>query len=342
MEQTLLIIIGVLAALLVFVILFIFLDLRPKIRKQEQLNRDIQQRNKAAEEELQLKVKYINEVSGQIDVRNTELKGINNQIKDLEARRQASEEQLIKSQQNAEEAANKYYDKCLMVAKTNFAEKEKELTRLFQESSKDFNNAYLEVLKDSATEYDNQMEVKKAAIQELNNTLAEYQSKVSAAVAANKRAEEKKIKTDYYRLQLSQEDIEEIKKLREILPYLRQKEPLNKVIYKVYYEKPYTDLVGRVVGSGIHTGIYKITNITNGMCYIGQATDIAERFKQHIRRGVGADAPGRNKLYPAMLTFGVENFTFEVIEECAGKDLNGREQFWQDYFKAKEFGYSIR
>jgi hypothetical protein len=43
-----------------------------------------------------------------------------------------------------------------------------------------------------------------------------------------------------------------------------------------------------------------------------------------------------------MLAFGVENFTFEVIEECAGKDLNGREQFWQDYFKAKEFGYSIR
>jgi hypothetical protein len=51
-----------------------------------------------------------------------------------------------------------------MVAKTNFTEKEKELAKQFQESSKDYNNAYLEVLKDSATEYDNQMEVKKAAI----------------------------------------------------------------------------------------------------------------------------------------------------------------------------------
>jgi hypothetical protein len=29
---------------------------------------------------------------------------------------------------------------------------------------------------------------------------------------------------------------------------LRDTAPLNKVIWKVYYEKPYTDLVGRVVG----------------------------------------------------------------------------------------------
>ena len=29
---------------------------------------------------------------------------------------------------------------------------------------------------------------------------------------------------------------------------VRDKEPLNKVIYKCYYEKPYTDLIGRVVG----------------------------------------------------------------------------------------------
>ena len=64
-------------------------------------------------------------------------------------------------------------------------------------------------------------------------------------------------------------DIEEIKKLRSIIPYLRSAEPINKVIWKVYYEKSYTDLIGRVIGQGIHTGIYKITNIENQKCYIG-------------------------------------------------------------------------
>jgi hypothetical protein len=58
-------------------------------------------------------------------------------------------------------------------------------------------------------------------------------------------------------------DIEEIKKLKSIIPYLRDSEPLNKVIWKVYYEKPYTDLIGRVVGSKVKSGIYKITNQEN-------------------------------------------------------------------------------
>lgn len=57
--------------------------------------------------------------------------------------------------------------------------------------------------------------------------------------------------------------------MRSIIPKLRNAEPINKVIWKVYYEKPYTDLVGRVIGSGQHTGIYKITNTINNMCYVG-------------------------------------------------------------------------
>jgi hypothetical protein len=44
---------------------------------------------------------------------------------------------------------------------------------------------------------------------------------------------------------------------------LRDKEALNKVIWKVYYEKPYTDMIGRVLGQGVKTGIYKITNMEN-------------------------------------------------------------------------------
>jgi len=29
-----------------------------------------------------------------------------------------------------------------------------------------------------------------------------------------------------------------------------------------------------------------------------------------------------------MLAFGVENFTFEIIEECSEAELNNKEQFW--------------
>lgn len=43
-----------------------------------------------------------------------------------------------------------------------------------------------------------------------------------------------------------------------------------------------------------------------------------------------------------MYKLGVENFSFEIIEECPREKLNEREQYWQDYFGAKEFGYSIK
>lgn len=69
-------------------------------------------------------------------------------------------------------------------------------------------------------------------------------------------------------------DIEEITAIRSVAHLLRDPEPINKVIWKVYYEKPYTDLIGRVIGSGVHTGIYKITNLNNQMCYVGQAVRI--------------------------------------------------------------------
>jgi hypothetical protein len=43
-----------------------------------------------------------------------------------------------------------------------------------------------------------------------------------------------------------------------------------------------------------------------------------------------------------MIAFGVENFSFEIIEECPREKLDEREDYWQEYFKAKEFGYSIK
>ena len=174
------------------------------------------------------------------------------------------------------------------------------------------------------------------------NELNELKKKVDSIIESNKRIELEKEQKDFYRLQLSDLDIEEIKKIRSIEPYLRKKEPLNKVIWKVYYEKPYTDLIGRVIGNKKKTGIYKITNLKNGMCYIGQSVDIAERWKQHIKRGIGADPVTQNKLYPAMLEQGIENFTFELLEECPVTQLTEREKFYIDFYKAQEFGYSIK
>ena len=273
---------------------------------------------------------------------HTELVALEKQHAAITARRQEIQDSIALLEKQAEESSNAIYKKSWELANEKMSNASEAMSKQYEQAKQTAENDYLETLKDCANSFTSQINDKKNELKKVQDELTDLVQKLNSAVEANKRAEEIKQKQDFYRLQLTAIDLDEIKRLREVEPYLREKEPLNKVIWKVYYEKPYTDLIGRVVGTGIHTGIYKITNIENQMCYVGQAVNIADRWKQHIKRGIGAEAPTRNKLYPAMLEVGVENFTFEIVEECDKSKLNEREDYWQEFFHAKDFGYSIK
>lgn len=200
----------------------------------------------------------------------------------------------------------------------------------------------LETQKEFAEQFAANNQQKLAAARQLTEQVIQLKSTVASAVEIAKHKMEEESAAEFYKLQLSQESLDDIEALRSIESLLHNSEAINKVIWKMYYEKPYTDLIGRVGLTSTVCGIYKITNIENQMTYVGQAVNIADRWKQHIKRGVGADAPTQNKLYPAMKKFGPENFTFEIIEKCSRDKLNEREDYWQEFYKAKEFGYSIK
>lgn len=86
-------------------------------------------------------------------------------------------------------------------------------------------------------------------------------------------------------------------------------------------------------------GIYKITNCINNMIYIGQSNDIDRRWQEHKRPSKIINPT--NKLYLAFKEFGIENFSFEVIEECDLTQLNEREQYWIEYYDSYEKGYNM-
>ena len=200
----------------------------------------------------------------------------------------------------------------------------------------------LETQKEFAEQFAANNQQKLAAARQLTEQVIQLRSTVASAVEIAKHKMEEESAVEFYKLQLPQESLDDIEALRSIESLLHNSEAINKVIWKMYYEKPYTDLIGRVGLTSTVCGIYKITNIENQMTYVGQAVNIADRWKQHIKRGIGADAPTQNKLYPAMKKFGPENFTFEIIEKCSRDKLNEREDYWQEFYKAKEFGYSIK
>ena len=259
---------------------------------------------------------------------------------------QAQRDEIIHSLQDyeihARTATDAIYEKNLTRMQVQLDESAQQMGAQFQQAGEDYKLEYLQVLEDLTASMAVQTKEKKEKLAELMHDLAECGAKVAAAVEASKRACEIAEQANFYKINIPESDLSEIAKLREIIPYLRDPEALNKVIWKVYYEKPTSDLIGRVIGAEKKTGIYKITNLIDQKCYVGQCVDAASRWRQHIKRGLGAEPATRNKLYPAMWTVGVENFTFELIEECDSSVLDAREDFWQEYFHAKDFGYSIK
>lgn len=245
------------------------------------------------------------------------------------------QEQLNKAMKEqkaaADKAATEFYNEKLQEAAQKFGE------ALVKESEN-----YQALVEEFKQNYDEIVQMQLSETKTINENIARLTAINTALVEEAKRREEMEAKQDFYRIQLTAADIEEITKLRAVAPYLRNAEPLNKVIWKVYYEKPTNDMIGRVIGPGTHTGIYKITEISTGKTYVGQAASLSDRFKQHIKRGLGADTPTRNKLYPAMQAAGPENFTFEVLEECAREDLDAREDFYQQTFHSIDYGFSIK
>lgn len=161
----------------------------------------------------------------------------------------------------------------------------------------------------------------------LEDSIQELKKTQDIIIEKFRKQEEEEIEYLFYMLQVPEESLRDIKLLQEVQEKLIQSEAIGKVIWKVYFEKLYTSLVGRVVGNSIKTGIYKITNIQNNKCYIGQAVNISSRWKQHIKRGVGAEVATNNKLYPAFKAEGLENFTFEILEECTKANLGTREKY---------------
>ena len=88
-------------------------------------------------------------------------------------------------------------------------------------------------------------------------------------------------------------------------------------------------------------GIYKITNNINGKCYIGQSIHLEKRIAEH--KAVAFNKNKANYHYPiyqAIRKYGIENFTFEVLEECKIDELNDKEVFYIKFYNAYSNGYN--
>ena len=113
---------------------------------------------------------------------------------------------------------------------------------------------------------------------ELKKDIEEYRAKravINEQILQQRAIEEKQ---DFYRVCLSQNDIDDIRVLNSIRTNLHKHDGLDKLIYDFYISKPVQEMVKRVLGGSAPSGIYKITRLKTGEIYLGKSVDIKSRW----------------------------------------------------------------
>ena len=94
--------------------------------------------------------------------------------------------------------------------------------------------------------------------------------------------------------------------------------------------------------------IYKYTNKLNGKSYIGQTNNLQKRFNGHKSEAFNPNASGYNlPFHCAIRKYGIDNFTYEVLEEIADGESQGfiddREIYFIGYYHSltTENGYNL-
>lgn len=83
------------------------------------------------------------------------------------------------------------------------------------------------------------------------------------------------------------------------------------------------------------SGIYQIVNEVNGKSYVGSSKDISNRWRGWRSSATKNDLHYRSLLHDAFCKYGIENFTFILLEECKAtrETLIQREQYYIDTIK---------
>lgn len=173
-------------------------------------------------------------------------------------------------------------------------------------------------------------------IEKIKSELEEERTKRAAINEEIRRQREVEMKQEFYRIQFSEEDKNDVEILRSVAPRLRHPEAINKVIWSAYYQKPLAELRKRVAIEG--SGIYKITRMKTGEIYIGQARNVSTRWAEHCKAALGVGTLASSQLHRVMKSDGCENFLFELLEETPVDKLKERESYYIDFYDSKTYG----
>lgn len=88
-------------------------------------------------------------------------------------------------------------------------------------------------------------------------------------------------------------------------------------------------------------GIYKITNLINNKSYIGCSKNIEQRWISHKSESIIENNPQYNySIHKAFRKYGIDNFSFEIVELLSELELFEKEKYWINYYDTYNNGYN--
>ena len=182
-------------------------------------------------------------------------------------------------------------------------------------------------------------------ITELNNissTIDDYKARRDVINQEILRARAIEEQQDFYRVQLPESSKHDLDILQSIRKELTKIDILDKLIYDNYVKKSVDEMVKRVLKGENPSGIYKITRLKTGEIYIGKSVNVKDRWVQHAKSCYHCGTISHSILHTTMEKDGIEQFTWELLEEVPKDKLGEREKYWIEFYDSKNFGLNER
>lgn len=179
-------------------------------------------------------------------------------------------------------------------------------------------------------------------IEQIKEQLNDFRQRRTAVNEAIIREKEIKDKEDFYRVVLNENDLRDMRVLEGIAPQMRNRMIIPRLIWDVIVQRPTIEMIKRITGGRPICGIYKVTYIKTGESYVGQTTDMKTRWQNHIKTAIGLEAAASSTFHSRLAADGIENYTWEILEEVPKDMLREREKYWIEFYGTKEYGLNMK
>ena len=170
--------------------------------------------------------------------------------------------------------------------------------------------------------------------------IKDWESRWLSILNSVKRIEQSKQEKLFYTIQLPEEyqaDIEFL--LTTVAAKVQHPDIISKLVWAEYV-KPNLDDTFKRIEIKPEPGIYKLTSLQTGKCYIGKSTNVKNRIADHFKSSIGIKSIADQAVHHAILKEGFWNWLIEIVTYCDKDKLNELEKYYIEFFKAQEFGYN--